>query len=538
MSYGYSSAYPRVPNSTPQLPSSIRPPIHNPYDKFTQPQFDEWIGGITGALRKALGQEEEEVPTPRATEPCEEDVHPSADVDEDNVEDSFAEWKAMRAKEKGKMRATEEEQDSEYGSSQESYQDSDVQDRAVGHTPSDAIELLSDEDHAEGEQVNDPREYDNGDHDGGSVERFTPAGSDGEVQLPYVGSSQSVIPPKPHNFFANATGHEGSYQSGPSLALLLSTSFPAIEISDGEPEDRDRDQGDDSLDAENGLFGWGEEEEGEDQPPDIRDPWELPKTYAEDLYTGGPIQKANRSKLSPSHLTPTAEDANYFDNIDPQLRPSSILISQPTDHNSAEGSQGSAASVLIPSTTDEVSNGDDEVSLYDEDILELDTPTTAALREEPDFISFTALNQPSDMDSERGGPEILCISDNDGGEVSADEEEPEEEFDDDGPIPLGTSDLEIPPEHELEEDGGEELDELEDDDEPAAEVATNPPYGYYGLDASSVTGSGGLDDEARTVGPPSDPPKGDQSEALDAGMSQESASLPDPRRYLRPVFQR
>ena len=317
----------------------------------------------------------------------------------------------------------------------------------------------------------------------------------------------------------------------------MSTSFPAIEISDGETEDHD--QGDDSFDAEDELFGWGQEGEGEyQQPPDIRDPWELPKTYAEDLYTGGPIREVDRLKSSPSHLTPAIEDTNYFDNIDPQLRPSSIPISRPADHTLAEVSQGSAALALIPSVANEISDGDDEPSLFNEEIPESDTPTTAALRDEPDFISFTALNQPSDTESEQGGPETLYISDNDGGEVSEDDEEAEEdEFDDDGPIPLGTSDLEIPAEHEKEEDGGEELDELEGDDEPVAEVTTNPPYGYYGLDASSVTGSGGLDDETRTVGPPSDPPKGDQSEALDVAASQESASLPDPRRHLYSGFQ-
>ena len=313
----------------------------------------------------------------------------------------------------------------------------------------------------------------------------------------------------------------------------LSTSFPAIEISDGETEDHD--QGDDSLDAETALFGWGEEEGGEDQqPPDIRDPWELPKTYAEDLYTGGSIRETDRSKSSPSHLLPTAKEANHFANIDPQLRPSSVLMSQPIDHNPAEVLQASATPAPNLPTTVEVSNGDDEISLYDEDILELNTPTTVTLRDEPDFISFTALNQPSDIDSERGGPETLYISDNDGGEVSEEEEEADEEdeFDGDGPIPLGTSDLEIPAEHELEEGGGEELDELEDDDEPVAEITTNTPYGYYGLDASSVTGSGGLDDETRTVGPPSDPPKTDRSEAPGVAISQESASPLDPRKYL------
>ena len=288
---------------------------------------------------------------------------------------------------------------------------------------------------------------------------------------------------------------------------------------------------------ENALFGWGQEDEGEDQQPlDIRDPWELPKTYAEDLYTGGPV-RGESSRLSPSHLTPDVEYANQIDNTETQLRPP-FIISQHTGRNLAEVSKGSATCVIIPPTTDEVSNSDDEVSLYNEDTLEVDTTTTAAPRDEPDFISFTALNQPSDVDSEQGGLEILYISDNDGGEVSAEEGEAEDEFDDDGPIPLGTSDLEIPVEHELDEDGGEELDELEDDDESVPEVATNPPYGYYGLDASSVTGSGGLDDEARTVGRPSDPPKGDQSEAPDAVISQESASLPDSCGYLHLGFQR
>ena len=313
------------------------------------------------------------------------------------------------------------------------------------------------------------------------------------------------------------------------------TSFPAIEISDGETEDHD--QGGGTFDAEDTLFGWGQEE-GEDQPPpDIRDPWELPKTYAEDLYTGGPIQEADRSELSPSHLTPAAEEANYLDNIDPQLRPSSAIISRATDHNLTEVSRGSATPTPVPPAVDEVSNGDDEVSLYDEDTLDLDAPTTAARLDEPDFISFTALSQPSDMESEQGGRETLYISDNDGGEVSEGDGDAEDEFDDDGPIPLGTSDLEIPVEHELEGDEGEELDELEDDDEPIPEVTTSVPYSYYGLDASSVTGSGGLDDEARTVGPPSDPPKGGQSEALDVATLQESTSLLDPRRYLRPVSQ-
>src|SRR5712675_1364832 len=50
------------PNSTPpaktaQTRVSLRPPIFNPYDRFTQPEFDAWIGDITGALKRALDHE-------------------------------------------------------------------------------------------------------------------------------------------------------------------------------------------------------------------------------------------------------------------------------------------------------------------------------------------------------------------------------------------------------------------------------------------------------------------------------------------------
>src|SRR5258708_28728157 len=36
-----------------------RAPMVNPYDKFTQPEFDVWIGDMTNSLRRALGFEDE-----------------------------------------------------------------------------------------------------------------------------------------------------------------------------------------------------------------------------------------------------------------------------------------------------------------------------------------------------------------------------------------------------------------------------------------------------------------------------------------------
>ena len=102
------SAYKSLPKS-----KAKRPPIHNPYDKFTQPEFDAWIGDITGALKRALGQIEandelkalertQEATTGNATN----GYHP-IDLDESEDEalnDSFAEIKARRLLGKGKAR--------------------------------------------------------------------------------------------------------------------------------------------------------------------------------------------------------------------------------------------------------------------------------------------------------------------------------------------------------------------------------------------------------------------------------------------------
>ncbi|KAG5650818.1 hypothetical protein H0H81_010930 [Sphagnurus paluster] len=94
----------------------IRPPIHNPYDKFTQPEFDAWIGGITGALKRALGQDEVEQPeVPEFLDEAagssaseeEEEVQRLIEVDiessDEGVDDSFAKFHARRVG-KGKAR--------------------------------------------------------------------------------------------------------------------------------------------------------------------------------------------------------------------------------------------------------------------------------------------------------------------------------------------------------------------------------------------------------------------------------------------------
>lgn len=110
-----------VPNPTP---ASLKPPIHNPYDKFTQPEFDDWIGGITSALRKALGEEDLDanVKSP---------LHAFDDYVDGGVDDSFADLKARRDKVRGKMREVDD--------------GDEIPLKGLGGSPGNAIELSDDE---------------------------------------------------------------------------------------------------------------------------------------------------------------------------------------------------------------------------------------------------------------------------------------------------------------------------------------------------------------------------------------------------------
>jgi hypothetical protein len=114
--YQFTPRVPVAPHPTPlpvsaytsQFQNLARAPIHNPYDKFTQPEFDAWIGGITSALRKALGQVDEE--PPKVTAPQEDgslsypDITVDLSLDDYPADDSFAEIKARRVVRKGKAR--------------------------------------------------------------------------------------------------------------------------------------------------------------------------------------------------------------------------------------------------------------------------------------------------------------------------------------------------------------------------------------------------------------------------------------------------
>ena len=92
-----------------QKHKASRAPMVNPYDKFTQPEFDAWIGDMTTSIRRALGFEQEE---PHLFENILVNgaasgglpVYPQLDLtDQDEApDDSFAQIKSRR--DKGKAR--------------------------------------------------------------------------------------------------------------------------------------------------------------------------------------------------------------------------------------------------------------------------------------------------------------------------------------------------------------------------------------------------------------------------------------------------
>lgn len=119
--YSYTPRHPPAPHTTPISAAhpdlgrraATRAPILNPYDKFSQNDFDSWIGGITGALRHALGQTEEPqqeevekkapVEQPLSRDIEYKDLGMETELEDDYVEDSFADIKLRRAV-KGKGR--------------------------------------------------------------------------------------------------------------------------------------------------------------------------------------------------------------------------------------------------------------------------------------------------------------------------------------------------------------------------------------------------------------------------------------------------
>lgn len=293
-----------APQTTPVStnPKSLRRPIHNPYDKFTKPEFDEWIGGITSALRRALGEETQEDVTLNEHQPLDINAAAEETFSDQSFEDSFAEIQSRRAKGKAK--------DPREGSG-----------LGAQHSP---IELLSDsESGAESEE-----EYE--EYSAMEAEGFCPEEEGGGYGGHHEAGNWTVHrrhclvdPQVPKNEMEEISSREESPdiieicsdEEEDARAPIHETGFSDRQYARSSqlPPDEVEDEPGSVLYEQEGQL---DAEEVEDFPPsttqrqpslspELPDPWQGPRTYAEDFYAGGDFNAQDQlNGVSPSSLTP------------------------------------------------------------------------------------------------------------------------------------------------------------------------------------------------------------------------------------------
>ncbi|KAG1746499.1 hypothetical protein EDB19DRAFT_1848713 [Suillus lakei] len=322
MSTSWRSPFPILPapQSTPVStnPKSLRRPIHNPYDKFTKPEFDEWISGITSALRKALGEETQE--DAALDEHRSQDVNAAAEetFSDQSFEDSFADIQSRRAKGKAKdpregpglgaqQNPIQLLSDSESGSeSEEEYEEYSGRE-TEGFGAEEGGEVHDGHDQAGNWTANrrhclvDPQiEKDEVD------EISSREGSPDVIEICSDEEEDTRVS-------VHEAGYRGSQYARPSQ-------LPPDDVEDElGPNGAVLDEQEGQLDAE----------EVEDFPPytmqrqpslplELPDPWQGPRTYAEDFYSGGDFRAQDQlNGVFPSSLTPVhdAHVDTLFSNI-------------------------------------------------------------------------------------------------------------------------------------------------------------------------------------------------------------------------------
>ncbi|KAG1772139.1 hypothetical protein EDD22DRAFT_947678 [Suillus occidentalis] len=333
MSTSWRSPFPILPapQTTPVStnPKSLKRPIHNPYDKFTQPEFDEWIGGITSALRRALGEETEE--DAALDEHLSQDINVAAEETfiDDSFEDSFANIQSRHAK--GKAKDPREgpglgvqQNPIELLSDSESGAETDEEYEEYEEYSSREAEEFDTE--GAGENYDNHHEVDNCAEDrrhclvDPQVEKI-------EVEeISFREESPDVIEIcSDEEEDTRASVHDAGYRQ-----YVRSSQLPPDEVEDEPGPNSAVLYEQDQLDTE----------EVADFPPSITqrqpslslelpDPWRGPRTYAEDFYAGGDFNAQDQlDGVSPSNLTPVhdAHVDTFFSNIAQDDGPSSGVL--------------------------------------------------------------------------------------------------------------------------------------------------------------------------------------------------------------------
>ncbi|KAI9508552.1 hypothetical protein F5148DRAFT_1375778 [Russula earlei] len=265
---------------------SLRSPLVNPYDRFTQPEFDAWIGDITSALKRALDPEiEPDVDSPSRHRSTWNTVPDSIgegfsaegwaqspassgarDEEESTFDDSLSRIASRRAK--GKAR--------------------DPREGPGLGLKGQPIELLSD---SEEEEVVDSLEVDTGFSE--DADDSARGGSSGETDHAEseLDEDTEASPGRP----GTSAQHIVEFMSVDDN-VQLSGSTGALHDGDGNDVFTvlgNKVGADDGFPVPSQIAA----------PFDVElaDPWDGPRTYAEDYFSGGDRLAPG---LTPNHLTP------------------------------------------------------------------------------------------------------------------------------------------------------------------------------------------------------------------------------------------
>lgn len=316
---------PLIPQTTPlSTRGALRAPIHNPYDKFSQSEFDAWIGDITGALRCALGQQE----APAKPSDAVSQLGDVSIFDEDVVEDSFAEVKARRAA-KGKQRATDDD-------IEEHEEEDEVESSIIAQGSEDEAE--EDEEELEYEEAV-PSWHMGRQSWEDSVDELS--GEEGEAEEdeedPATTVTNEPIEISSDEDEDHAPLHSRT-QGSPDELLRVSHQQDirdSYETDDGEESDEASPDGEDPSDGDAADLQDGEwaschfcsltkaradfvpsdeESDGEEPPIDLPDNCYGPRTYAEDFYSGrGVVDATSDAHVLSNESGAECTDTNQAD---------------------------------------------------------------------------------------------------------------------------------------------------------------------------------------------------------------------------------
>ncbi|KAL1710135.1 hypothetical protein EV121DRAFT_285807 [Schizophyllum commune] len=303
-----------------------RAPIVNPYEKFSQPEFDNWIGDLTGTLRSALGFEyKPERPQSRLPDSLFADG-PAASQSEarlstevadqlsDSESEDVEELVPKSSKAKGKERDPRERPTQGSWNNYADVTDSD-DDQASASSRSGSEETTEESQDSSQDVFRDDEEYDTETYEKEWLQRassskahaYTRSSSRESAEIEYV-------------------SQEDDEEGDEADAATVVRSLSQVEDDDEQPLEDDTSfpppRASSVLSARLAA----------PRPPDIVDPWEGAEAYAEDYYKGGDRAIVKNHPSSPSRLEEAEEDEGRVETAEdavPETNPNAESRSPP-----------------------------------------------------------------------------------------------------------------------------------------------------------------------------------------------------------------